>query len=323
MMDFCILGSGIAGSTIANLLSKKYNVQILEKSKGVGGRTSNRRYKKKLSFDHGLQYIGPKNIQFKNFIKDLIKKKIIKKWEGNHLNYTFTKKKESIKYICKNGNNDLCKFLTKKIHKKLNSRVKKIEYIKGCWKINLENNEKFFSKNLIITFPYLQTKILAKKYLNNSILNSNVQMSPVITSMLIFKHNKNLPISSIKFDDKVLGWAANENSKGRFKSNLNLWTVQSNFEWGKKMINRFKKDKKKTMNIMIKKFSSLTGLNEKNIIFKDIHGWKFAYSTTHYGSGSYWNKKYKLGLCSDWFLGSKIEHSWLSAKDLFKKISKN
>ena len=28
MMDFCVLGSGIAGSTIANLLSKKYTVEI-------------------------------------------------------------------------------------------------------------------------------------------------------------------------------------------------------------------------------------------------------------------------------------------------------
>ena len=26
MIDFCILGSGIAGSTVANLLSKKYSV---------------------------------------------------------------------------------------------------------------------------------------------------------------------------------------------------------------------------------------------------------------------------------------------------------
>ena len=26
MIDFCVLGSGVAGSTIANLLSKKYSV---------------------------------------------------------------------------------------------------------------------------------------------------------------------------------------------------------------------------------------------------------------------------------------------------------
>ena len=45
-------------------------------------------------------------------------------------------------------------------------------------------------------------------------------MQPNITVMVAFKNQKNLPISSIKFDDETLAWAANENSKKRFKSNL-------------------------------------------------------------------------------------------------------
>ena len=79
MKDFCIVGSGIAGSTIANLLSKKYSVEIFDKARGPGGRASNRRYKKDLSFDHGLQYISPKSREFTKFILDLEKKKILKK----------------------------------------------------------------------------------------------------------------------------------------------------------------------------------------------------------------------------------------------------
>ena len=43
MIDFCILGSGIAGSTIANLLSKKYSVHVFDKARGPGGRSSDRK----------------------------------------------------------------------------------------------------------------------------------------------------------------------------------------------------------------------------------------------------------------------------------------
>ena len=94
MKDFCIVGSGLAGSTIANLLSKRYTVEIFDKARGPGGRASNRRYIKNLSFDHGLQFISPKSNAFKKFILELKKKNILKEWPGNHLDFTFEKKKK-------------------------------------------------------------------------------------------------------------------------------------------------------------------------------------------------------------------------------------
>ena len=76
MIDFCILGSGIAGSTVANLLSKKYSVHVFDKARGPGGRASNKRFKNNLSFDHGVQYISPKSKLFANYIKKLHKNNI-------------------------------------------------------------------------------------------------------------------------------------------------------------------------------------------------------------------------------------------------------
>ena len=92
MIDFCVLGSGVAGSTIANLLSKKYSVYVFDKARGLGGRSSNKRFKDNSSFDHGAQYISPKSKAFKKIIQNLFKKKILKTWEGNHLDFTFEKK---------------------------------------------------------------------------------------------------------------------------------------------------------------------------------------------------------------------------------------
>ena len=94
MKDFCIVGSGVAGSTIANLLAKKYTVEIFDKARGPGGRSSNRRYKENLSFDHGLQYISPKTNSFKKFIVNLKRIRVLKEWTGTHLDFTFEKKKK-------------------------------------------------------------------------------------------------------------------------------------------------------------------------------------------------------------------------------------
>ena len=319
MIDVCILGSGIAGSTIAKLLSKKYSVHVFDKARGPGGRSSNKRFKNNLSFDHGVQYISPKSKPFTNYIKRLYKNKILKSWDDNHLDFTLEKKSPSAKYIGRMANNDLVKYNLKKIKQSFASPIEKINFKKYFWEITLKNKSKHQFKSLIITCPFPQLKKLAKNYLNKNILKLKVQMQPNITVMIALKNQKTLPISSIKFDDNILAWAANENSKKRFKSNINLWTLQATLKWSKKTINKYKTDKS-VMNQIITRFIKLTGFEKNKIIFKKIHGWKYSYNYQKTPYLSIWNKKINLGICGDWFSGPKVEDAWLSANDLVKKI---
>ena len=131
MLDFCVIGSGISGSTIANLLSKKYSVKVFDKARGPGGRSSNKRFKDNLSFDHGVQYVSPKSKEFTKYIQKLHKKKILKTWDENHLNFTFEKKPFSSKYIGKKANNDLAKYNQKGIKRLIKSNKEAIQAVVG------------------------------------------------------------------------------------------------------------------------------------------------------------------------------------------------
>ena len=319
MIDFCVLGSGIAGSTIANLLAKKYSVQVFDKARGPGGRSSNKRFKNNLSFDHGVQYISPKSIPFTKYIQKLYKNKILKSWDDNHLDFTFEKKPFSKKYIGRKANNDLVKYNLKNIKQFFASPIEKIDFKKYFWEITLKNKSKHQFKSLIITCPFPQLKKLAKNYLGKNILKLKVQMQPNITVMLALKNQKSLPISSIKFNDNILAWAANENSKKRFKSNINLWTLQATLRWSKKTINKYKTDQS-IINQLASRFIKLTGFEKNKIIYKRIHGWKYSYNYEKTPYLSIWNKKINLGVCGDWLSGPKVENAWLSANDLSKKI---
>ena len=93
MRNFCVIGSGISGATIANLLSKKHSVDLYDKARGLGGRSSFKRLDEKRGFDHGAQYFSPKSLEFKKFTKMLIEKKILKLWVGNHKFLSNKKKK--------------------------------------------------------------------------------------------------------------------------------------------------------------------------------------------------------------------------------------
>ena len=323
MKDFCVVGSGIAGSTIANLLSKKYSIEVFDKARGPGGRASNRRYKNNLSFDHGLKYLSPKSIEFKKFLLNLKKKNVLKEWIGNHLDFTFKKKENLTKYIGSKGNNDICKHLIKNIKVNYNSLVTNIRFNYNYWTITLNNKDQVFFKNLILTCPYPQLKALASTYVKKEILNLKVDMTPNITAMVAYKNYKKLPINSINFNDEVIAWAAQENTKDRFEANQILWTVDCTEKFSKKFINSFKKDKNKYELIILKKLESLLGYQVKNIVYKSIHGWKYAYSKTDTGMRSLWLNEIKLGICADWLRGPKAEHAWLSANNLFFKVKKN
>ena len=224
-----------------------------------------------------------------------------------------------MRYIGTKGNNALIKYQLKGIKQFFTSQIIKIEYKKHFWKITLNDMSSHQFKALILTCPFPQLKKLAGRYLEKKVSNLKIQMQPNITVMVALTNKKELPISSIKFDDNMLAWAANENSKKRFKSNLNLWTLQASLKWSKKTINKYKTDKS-IMNKLISKFTQSTGLEKNKIIYKKIHGWKYSYSYQKTSLLSNWNKKYQLGICGDWFGGPKVENAWLSANDLAKKI---
>ena len=320
MRDFCIVGTGISGSTIANLLKQKYSIQVIDKARGLGGRSSNKRYKKLLSFDHGLQFISPKTKEFKKFILNLESKKVVKKWKGLHIDLLNNKDDYKLRYIGKNGNNDISKYMLKKTKVLLTNEVLSISFDSGFWTLLLNNNKKVFSKNLVLTCPFPQIKNLAKKYLNNKMKNLRIKMQPNITVICAFKSPKKINVSSIKFKDSIISWASNENSKKRFNSNLSLWTIQCNLNWSKKNINFYKGQKKLLIWKIIKNFSNLTGYDINHIEFAKIHGWKYAYNFKKSNIKSYWSKKNNLGICGDWFIGSKAENSWQSAINLYNKI---
>ena len=322
MSDYCVIGSGISGATIANLLNKKFKVNLYDKGRGPGGRASFKRVKGQIGFDHGTQYFSPKTIEFKKFTNRLIKIKILKKWSGNHI-FLNSKKKENkkhIKIIGKKGNNDICKFLLKKVKCFYQSEVKKIYYKNKLWFLLFTDGKIRTYKGVILTCPFPQLKKLSEKFINNTFIKRKLKMDANITVMIAIKKNKKSP-SSFLFDDPVLGWAGNENTKKRFKSKYDLWTLQSTFKWANKNIDKNKKNLKKNSKILIDKFFKLTKIKKTKVIYSINHGWKYSSNSKPLKIRSYWDPQKKIGVCADWFIGPRLESGWISAHDLFRKIN--
>ena len=273
MSRYCVIGSGISGATIANLLSKKNSVDLFDKARGPGGRSSFKRLNKNKGFDHGTQYISPKSLAFKKFTESLIKKKILKIWRGNHLYFNKFKKenKNHLKIIGRKGNNDISKYLLKNIKCYFQTELKKIDYRQKKWVLTFSDGNKKIYEKLILTCPFAQLSKLSKKFIKAPFINKRIKMDANITVMfMIKKTNKN--VSSYLFDDKILGWAAKENSKKRFKSHQDLWTLQSTHTWANKRINKNRENKDLNSKTLIDHFFKLTGIKKTKVLFSLNHG---------------------------------------------------
>ena len=164
-------------------------------------------------------------------------------------------------------------------------------------------------------------KKLSKNYIKHSFINKRIKMDANITVMMIIKKSK-LNISSYFFNDKILGWAGNENSKMRFKSKNDLWTLQSTYLWANKKIDKNRENKKLNTKILIEQFFKLTGIKRTKVLFSSNHGWKYPSNSNPLRIKSYWNSSLNLGVCADWFVGPRLESGWISAQDLFNKINR-
>ena len=323
MSSFCVIGSGISGATIANLLNNKYSVDLFDKARGPGGRSSFKRFDKAKGFDHGTQYISPKTPAFKKFINILIKKKILKNWVGKHLFLNENKKenKNHLKIIGRKGNNDISKYLLKNVKCYFQTELKKINYKEKKWLLTFSDGSKKIYDKLILTCPFAQLSKLSKKFIKAPFIKKKVKMDANITVMFVVKKTKK-NVSSYLFGDKILGWAAKENSKKRFKLNQDLWTLQSTHNWANKKINKNRENKNQNSKILIDRFFKLTGIKKTKILFHLNHGWKYSSNPNPLKIKSYWNSSLNLGVCADWFVGPRLEAGWISANDLYKKIIK-
>ena len=323
MSRYCVIGSGISGATIANLLNKNHSVDLFDKARGPGGRASFKRLDKVKGFDHGTQYISPKSLEFKKFVNFLIKKKILKKWSGIHLFLNKAKKenKNHLKIVGRKGNNDISKYLLKNINCYFQTELKKIYYKDKKWILTFSDGNRKIYEKLILTCPFAQLSKLSKEFIKAPFIKKKVKMDANITVMFSIKKTNN-NVSSYLFDDKILGWAAKENSKKRFKSNQDLWTLQSTYNWANKMINKNRENKDLNSKILIDHFFKLTGIKKTKILFSLNHGWKYSSNSNPLKIKSYWNPSLNLGACADWFVGPRLEAGWISANDLFKKIIK-
>ncbi len=325
MKNVAVIGAGITGITLANLLQKKVNLTVFEKSRGVGGRMATRRAEP-YQFNHGAQYFKIENKEFKNFLQPLIQNKIIKHLEANHIDILNkevikrTKTYNKIYYTPVSKMNSVVKYL-------INNNF----FIKLLCKIDktIKENDKWFiidSDNvsygpydwLFITIPPNQAlEILYNNFKFLDIIKK-IKMRSCYSLMLGFDKIKEFDFDTALFLDEDVQWLSIRKKIIENKKYYNL-LINSSYDFAEKNVNS---SKDKISDYLIKQVSEIVKYELNNYEHKALHFWKYAMSEKNNNLGSLLDEDLKVIVCGDWCMNGKVEGGFLSAKDAAKKLIK-
>ena len=325
MQKFAVIGAGITGITLANLLQKKVNLTVFEKSRGVGGRMATRRAEP-YQFNHGTQYFKIENKEFKDFLQPLMLNKIIKPLETNYVEILNKKviKRTKIynqKYYTADTNmNSVVKYL-------INNNF----FIKLLCKIEktIKKNDKWFiidSENLsygpydwlFITIPSNQ----AIEILNNDFkfldIIKKLKMRSCFSLMLGFDKIKEFDFDTALFLEEDIQWLSISKKILEKKEYYNL-LINSSYNFAEQNING---SKDRISGYLLKQVSDILKCELNDYKHKALHFWKYAMSENNNNLGSLLDEDLKIIVCGDWCMNGKVEGGFLSAKDAVNKLLK-
>jgi renalase len=320
MNNIAILGAGFSTAVLCHYLNEK-DVVVFEKARGPGGRSSTRKVDDVGVFDHGLQYISPKDKQFSEFLK---KNKSIKQWDGDfvEIDGKITVLPPSEKLIGRTGNNDFVKSHINLEQCHFKTRIEKIEFLNDHWRLIDDSSKEHLAKKVILTLPQEQTNELVKDLDIGFEIKENI-MKPCFTVMLGLKESPIFRHSGYVLNNPIISWCANETSKQRELNNkdLTLLTLQTTEEYGFNNFKKYRENKDQILNEIVSEFLDIFKIDETEVVHKQVHGWLYAYSDP-VNSEVFYNKEKGIGITGDWFAGGRAENSWNNAKLLVEKLDK-
>lgn len=160
-MKVVVVGAGLAGLVCATTLQLRgYEVLVLEKSAGVGGRMARRRISG-TQVDHGAQYISPQGLDFRRFIQKMESLGVVKPWVDQIYELTVSGLSAGDpdliypRYCGTTGMNAIAKYLAEGLSLWLRTMVVSATYdvSKVQWQLTTEQGEVVLADRVVSAIP--------------------------------------------------------------------------------------------------------------------------------------------------------------------------
>lgn len=326
-----IVGAGIAGLIAARRLQKAdWDVVVLEKSRGFGGRMATRRIEA-ATFDHGAQYFTMHSMFFRSLVETLQDEALVKGWCRGFLNTDRQLILDGYqRFYAPDGMNSIAKFIAQPLNVQRQTCVTQLTQKESTWQIHTESPQgtsNFEADALILTPPVPQSlKLLVSTEQLTLSEKQHTQLKamkydPCITIMALLEGPSGLSEpGAIRIEDPMspVQWITDNQQKGI--SNTPSITVHGTPHFSRK---HWKLPREEAGALL---WEGAQRYIQSQSTHQVTHGWRFAQPQTVYEEKSFAiDARLPLHLAGDCFgdLNNLIEGAALSGLDAAQKTLKS
>jgi renalase len=195
--DILIVGAGIAGLMAADVL-RDYNVVLLDKGRGVGGRLATRRIGPGLA-DHGAQFFTVRDPEFGDYVQRWRDAGLVYEWAHGWLDADLNANRDGHpRYAVRGGLNALAKHLARDQQVRTEVQITAVLQEADGWTLNDTAGNVYTARALVLTPPVPQS--LALLDAGNVILSASdrasleqIEYSPCLAGMFWMQNSPGLP----------------------------------------------------------------------------------------------------------------------------------
>ena len=326
MKKIAIIGTGLAGLTLAKHLQPYAKVTLFEKARGVGGRLATRRAPL-YEFDHGAQYFTVRDAGFQLLVDELIAAKVVERWEVTFAELTDDSPARMSRwhtnpthYVGVPSMNSIAVYLAAPFDVKLKTCISRIERVESAWTLFSDQQEDLGSFDWVIcTAPVKQAEALMPSSFKHMHQLSSITMQACYALMLGFCEPIQLPWEVALVKNSKISWLSVNSSKPRRPQDATIVALSSN-QWADDHI---EDDPAIIEASMLDEVMHLTKLKRSRANYVALHRWRYANAAKVKLPEPLIDVTEKLAACGDWCISGRLESSFLAATKLAIAIKNN
>jgi renalase len=320
--DVIIIGAGVAGLTLARELQKVgRDVLVLEKSRGLSGRSSTRTINS-VKVDHGAQYFTVRDERFQKQVDEWLAQSHLKIWSHGFHRLTEKGLQEPElghpRYVFPKGMNTIGKLLGEGLNIRTETKVTRVQPQGKTWQVESETGETFEARTLILNMPPEQASALCAFDVGDIRQQlESVVMEPCFALMLGYDKRLAPDWQGVHVDiPSSISWIAHDSSK-RENANETTFVLHSTPGFARE---NFEEDLNTVKEKLLSNFNfQFSIFNFQSPSWTNIQRWKYALASKFLDVP--FLQQGSLYFCGDWCGGARLEAAYVSGLELAKHVS--